>query len=78
MFLYPFEWDISYENIEKTTFVQLQDWFDLENKRNYQNNDIIISELSEIYKKIKHIRIHSDYNFNFEEEKDQIQFYRFK
>ena len=31
MFLYPFEWEINYENAEETTFVQLQDWSDREN-----------------------------------------------
>ena len=76
MFLYPFEWEIKRENIEETTFVLLRDWADPEIDN--QNNDIIISELSEIYKKIKDIRINTVYNFSFEEERGQIQFYRVK
>ena len=78
MFLYPFEWEIKLENIEETTFVQLEDWTDPENDNNNQSNDIIISELSEIYKKIKNIRINSVYNFSFEDKRGQIQFYRVK
>ena len=76
IFLYPFEWEIKRENIEKTTFVQLQDWTELENDN--QSNDNIISELSEIYKKIKNIRINSVYNLSIIDERRQIQFYRVK
>ena len=78
MFLYPFEWEIKYENIEETTFVQLQDWSDPEKDSNNQSNDIIINELSEIYKKIKNIRISSFYDFSNTDEREQIQFYRVK
>ena len=78
MFLYPFEWEIKRENIEETTFVQLQDWTDPENDSNNQSNDIIISELSEYYNKIKDIRINSVYNFSNKDEREQIQFYRVK
>ena len=77
MFLYPFEWEIKKDYIEETTFVLLQDWADRENNSN-QSNDIVISELSEIYKKIKDIRINSVYNLSIKDERGQIQFYRVK
>ena len=77
MFLYPFEWEVKYENMEGITFVQLQDWTDSENDSN-QSNDIVINELSEVYKKIKDIRINSVYNLSLKDERGKIQFFRVK
>ena len=77
-FLYPFEWEISYENIEQTTFTLLEDWTNKKNNNRGENNDILINELLKIKKKIKKIRKNFDYNLYDQVERENTQFNRVK
>ena len=74
-FLYPLEWDINIDDLETTKYITIQEYPE-KNKKNY--DDIITTELSDLYNKIKEIRVNSVFQYHSQNNKYDYQFYRIK